>query len=86
MDHTRDSKVQDGANCEVAGNSGIPGGSLVGVDLVVRKRDGRVVPFEQALIVRAMAKAFCADRGLAEISLLDDALLQKIEMMTQEVV
>ncbi|MFN9878394.1 MAG: ribonucleotide reductase N-terminal alpha domain-containing protein, partial [Planctomycetota bacterium] len=52
----------------------------------MRKRDGRVVPFEQALIVRAMAKAFCADRGLAEISLLDDALLQKIEMMTQEVV
>jgi ribonucleoside-diphosphate reductase alpha chain len=86
MDHTRDSKIQDEANCDVAGKSGIPSGSLIGVDLVVRKRDGRVVPFDQGLILRAMAKAFCADRGLAEVAQLDDALLQKIEMMTQEVV
>lgn len=55
-------------------------------ELVVRKRDGRVVSFDRHLIVRAMGKAFCAERGWEQVEQLGDELLTKIEAMTQEVV
>lgn len=54
--------------------------------LVIRKRDGRMVDFDRSLIARAMAKAFCADKGLEDAKLLDASILQKIDAMTEEVV
>ncbi len=54
--------------------------------LVIRKRDGRMVDFDRTLIARAMAKAFCADKGLEDAKLLDASILQKIDAMTEEVV
>ncbi|MEQ1906158.1 MAG: ribonucleoside-diphosphate reductase subunit alpha [Pirellulaceae bacterium] len=54
--------------------------------LQVRKRDGRVTEFNRDLISRAMAKAFCAEKGLADVQKIDSGLQQKIEQMTDEVV
>lgn len=54
--------------------------------LVVRKRDGRVVDFNRELIARAMAKAFCAEKGFEVPDQLEVELLQKIDSMTEEVV
>jgi len=89
MEHVKNNigQGQDEAQRTNTGSSGsLAGGSVSSSELVVRKRDGRVAPFDHALIVRAMAKAFCADRGLSEVGQLDEAILQKIEVMTQEVV
>ena len=60
--------------------------SRVETALAVKKRDGRVVSFESKLIAKAMEKAFCADRELADPTLLEDILTQKIEKMTREIV
>ncbi len=54
--------------------------------LKVRKRDGRTVPFNRVLILRAMQKAFCAEKSLIQPSELDSMLQTKIEQMTDEVV
>ena len=54
-------------------------------ELNVRKRDGRVVSFDPQLIIKAIQKAFCAEKGLADATQLDSALLEQIEQMTAEV-
>ena len=54
--------------------------------LSVRKRDGRVLLFEQQLIKNAIQKAFCAEKGLEDPSLLDDEHLSKIDLITEAVV
>ena len=54
--------------------------------LSVRKRDGRVLLFEQQLIKNAIQKAFCAEKGLEDPSLLDDGHLSKIDLITEAVV
>jgi ribonucleoside-diphosphate reductase alpha chain len=54
--------------------------------LQVRKRDGRVTGFNRDLISRAMSKAFCAEKGLADVQKIESGLQQKIEQMTDEVV
>lgn len=55
-------------------------------DTAVRKRDGRTVSFDPQLIQVAMTKAFCADRGVEQAEALEEAIHQKIELMTEEVV
>ena len=42
-------------------------------ELLVKKRDGRVVSFEPGLIKRAIEKAFCAEHKTAEASDLPDS-------------
>ncbi len=55
-------------------------------EMLVRKRDGRIVPFDRTLIARAIQKAFCAEQEAIDISELDPELLSKIDQMTDEVV
>ena len=55
-------------------------------DMYVRKRDGRVVPFERGVIASAIQRAFMADKEVTNISELDGDLLKKIELMTDVVV
>ncbi|HMO15124.1 MAG TPA: ribonucleoside-diphosphate reductase subunit alpha [Pirellulaceae bacterium] len=55
-------------------------------DMLVRKRDGRVVPFDRGLIARAMQRAFCAEQECIDPSELSSGVLAKIEQMTDEVV
>lgn len=52
---------------------------------LVRKRDGRVVPFDPSLIERAMGKAFRAELNLAKEQPLDSDVLADIRRMTDEV-
>ncbi len=52
----------------------------------VRKRDGRVVPFEVSLITRAISNAFRAELNLAETQPLEDATLEEIARMTESIV
>ncbi len=52
---------------------------------LVRKRDGRVVPFDAALISRAINNAFRAELNLAENQPIDDDLQADIRAMSQEV-
>lgn len=52
----------------------------------VRKRDGRSLPFDAALITRAMQRAFCAEHKLIEPTELDSSILANIERMTDEVI
>ena len=54
-------------------------------DMNVRKRDGRVLSFDAKLIESAIAKAFCAEKGLKDPSLLDQELLNEIGQITAEV-
>ena len=54
--------------------------------LSVKKRDGRVLLFQRGLIQSAIQKAFCAEKGLKDLSMLDDAHLAKIETITDAVV
>ena len=56
------------------------------VQMLVRKRDGRLVPFHGELIAVAMSKAFCAEAGLIGVSELETELQEKIALMTSEVV
>ncbi|MGI9515458.1 MAG: ribonucleotide reductase N-terminal alpha domain-containing protein, partial [Pirellulaceae bacterium] len=55
------------------------------VQMLVRKRDGRLLPFHAELISAAMGKAFCAEYGLIDVQELDPALQEKIDAMTSEV-
>jgi len=55
------------------------------VQTLVRKRDGRLVPFHADLVSAAMGKAFCAEYGLINISELELALREKIAAMTSEI-
>lgn len=56
------------------------------VQMLVRKRDGRLVPFHGQLIAVAMSKAFCAEAGLIGVDELESELQEKIALMTSEVV
>ncbi len=56
------------------------------VQMLVRKRDGRLVPFTGDLIAIAMVKAFCAEHGVINTDELDPALVEKVSSMTSEVV
>ncbi|MCA9111256.1 MAG: ribonucleoside-diphosphate reductase subunit alpha, partial [Planctomycetaceae bacterium] len=51
---------------------------------LVRKRDGRVVPFDVSLIERAMANAFRAELNLAEAQPLDAEIEADIKTMSAE--
>ncbi len=57
----------------------------VATALQVKKRDGRVVSFDRQLIVRAMARAFCAEQNLDQPTDLDESIRQRIEQMADEV-
>ena len=52
---------------------------------VVRKRDGRVAPYESGLIGKAIANAFRAELNLAEGQPLDSATDQEVREITAEV-
>ncbi len=52
---------------------------------LVRKRDGRVSPFDVALIERAITNAFRAELNLAENQPVDDDLTADIRRMSDEV-
>ncbi|RMG39310.1 MAG: ribonucleoside-diphosphate reductase subunit alpha, partial [Planctomycetota bacterium] len=54
-------------------------------DWVVRKRDGRRVAFDRALISRAVGKAFKAELGLPPSEILDESIRREIEELTEEV-
>ncbi|MDG1513540.1 MAG: ribonucleoside-diphosphate reductase subunit alpha [Mariniblastus sp.] len=55
-------------------------------EMNVRKRDGRVLTFEPALITRAIQKAFCAEHKFSEISQLDAKQLEVADAITESVV
>ncbi len=55
-------------------------------EMNAKKRDGRMVSFDSALIARAIEKAFCAERGLENVDGLDADLQAEISVMTQSVV
>lgn len=55
-------------------------------ELNVRKRDGRVLTFEPALITKAIQKAFCAEHKFSEINQLDAAQLLVADSITELVV
>ncbi|MCP4509824.1 MAG: ribonucleoside-diphosphate reductase subunit alpha, partial [Fuerstiella sp.] len=52
---------------------------------VVRKRDGRVVPFDDGLIGRAIANAFRAELNFADGQPLDEKTDQEIREITEEI-
>ncbi len=52
---------------------------------IVRKRDGRQVPFEADLIERAVANAFRAELNLAENQPLDEASVTEASQLAEEV-
>ena len=54
-------------------------------EMNVRKRDGRIVSFDRAVIIRALHKAFCADRGLDDPARLEEEIRKKIELMADVV-
>ncbi len=54
--------------------------------LSVRKRDGRILHFENRLISVAMTRAFCAELGAISADDLDDSLKEKIDVMTTAIV
>ncbi len=51
----------------------------------VRKRDGRMVPFDGSLIARAISNAFRAELNLADTQPLEDATLEEIARMTEAI-
>lgn len=55
-------------------------------EMLVKKRDGRVVSFDAERIQRAMEKAFCADGGVQDVAQLDEKVRLAIEEMVQVVV
>lgn len=55
-------------------------------EMNVRKRDGRVLTFEPALITKAIQKAFCAEHKFSEINQLDAAQLLVADSITELVV
>ncbi|MCA9107655.1 MAG: ribonucleoside-diphosphate reductase subunit alpha, partial [Planctomycetales bacterium] len=59
---------------------------MLGREMMVTKRDGRVVSFEAERIQKAMEKAFCADRGLESPEKLDEKTQLAIVEMVEHVV
>ena len=55
-------------------------------EMIVKKRDGRVISFDRELIARAVRKAFRADMGLAQDQQMSPDLLTEIERITEFVV
>ena len=55
-------------------------------DIQVQKRDGRLVSFDIELILKAIQKAFCAERQLNDPSQLDDVTAGKVELMVDNIV
>jgi len=55
-------------------------------DMNAKKRDGRVVSFDNSLIIRAIEKAFCAERGFENLEQLDAELRAEISVMTESIV
>ena len=60
--------------------------SSISLELVTRKRDGRAVLFDPALIAQAMEKAFCAEQKLESTAALESSLKVEIQEMTAQVV
>ena len=56
------------------------------VELNARKRDGRMVSFDGKLIMRAIEKAFTAERGFSGVEELDADLKTEIAVMTDSVI
>ncbi len=54
-------------------------------DWVVRKRDGRVVPFELPRIQTAITNAFCAELNLADGQPLEEGVLSEVTELTQRI-
>ena len=52
---------------------------------IVRKRDGRLVPFDDNLIERAVAHAFRAELNLADNQPLEDSVASEVREMCEEV-
>ena len=55
-------------------------------EMIVKKRDGRVISFDRELIARAIRKAFRADLGLAQDEQMAPGMLTDIERITEFVV
>ena len=55
-------------------------------EMIVKKRDGRVISFDRELIARAIRKAFRADMGLAQDEQMAPDMLTDIERITESVV
>ena len=53
---------------------------------IIRKRDGRTVPFEPSLIGKAISNAFRAEQNLAVNQPLDEDIEQEVASITAEVV
>ncbi len=54
-------------------------------ELLIGKRDGRQVSFDENLIRIAISKAFCAEQQVQDSGSLDQALLDRIDQMTLDV-
>lgn len=54
-------------------------------DIQVQKRDGRLVSFDNSLILAAIQKAFCAERQLDGLEQLDDATHEKIGVIVENI-
>ncbi len=61
-------------------------GQSVAQELVIRKRDGRVVAFESDRIRRAIEKAFCAEHKLATVEELAEGIREAIDRIVGSVV
>ena len=59
---------------------------VVQQEMIVKKRDGRLISFERELISRAIQKAFRADLGLGASQPLSIELVTEIEEITSQVV
>ena len=53
---------------------------------IIRKRDGRTVPFDPRLIARAIGNAFRAELNLAENQPLDAEIEQEVASITEQVI
>ncbi|MDA1232290.1 MAG: ribonucleoside-diphosphate reductase subunit alpha, partial [Planctomycetota bacterium] len=53
---------------------------------IIRKRDGRTVPFEPRLITKAISNAFRAELNLAENQPLDDDIEREVASITEQVI
>ena len=58
----------------------------VTTEMNAKKRDGRIVSFDTALILRAIEKAFCAEFSFEDVKQLEDNLRAEISVMTESVV
>ena len=58
----------------------------VTTEMNAKKRDGRIVSFDTALILRAIEKAFCAEFSFEDVKQLEDNLRAEISVMMESVV